>query len=232
MILYLSIILVYVVILSAINVLCSFTPISPSYTILIIFIAPIIEIVIDGLVALLVHQLPNKWFEIDNKFYKVSDKERKFYEKIKIRKWKDKVVELGALGGFSKKELKSSNDIEYIKKFLIESNKGVLNHILSCFAGFLLILIYLPFDCIFSISLPIAIMNLILNMPSTFILRYNTPKLLAGYKRLLRTNKQNKNTEKHSNTNIELSTFNTNVTPEIQLENSNSSSELKNQIDS
>ena len=223
MILYLSIILVYVVFLSAINVGCGFNSIPPSYTILIIFIAPVIEIIIDGLVAVLVHSLPNKWFEIDSKFYKVSDRERKFYEKIKIRKWKDKVVELGSLGGFSKKEFKSGNDIEYIKKFLIESNKGVVNHILSCIAGFLIIWIYSPFDCVFSISLPIAIMNLILNIPSTFILRYNTPKLLVAYKRLLRTNRTKTNFEQTS-TQSEKSS----ITPNIQLENSNSSTEFKN----
>lgn len=219
MILYLSIILIYIVILSAINVVCGFNSISPSQTILIIFIAPIIEIAIDGLFAFLVHLLPEKWFDVDNKFFKVSDKERKFYEKIKIRKWKDKIVELGSLGGFSKKQLKSNNDINYLKLFIVESNKGVINHLSGCVAGFLLVLIYAPFNCVFSISIPIAIMNFILNIPSIMILRYNTPKLHAGYKRLLRT--ANKNTTK-SNT-IE----NSETTPNVQLENTTSTNELK-----
>ena len=223
MILYLSIILIFVVFLSAINVLCGFNTISQSSTIIIIFLAPVIEIAIDGIFAFIVHLLPESWFGVDNKFYKVSDKERKFYENIKIRKWKDKVVELGGLGGFSKKELKSGNDINYLKQFIIESNKGVMTHLIGCVVGFLLIPIYLPFNCIFSISIPVAIVNLILNLPSTFILRYNTPKLHAGYKRLLRNKNLNKKITTTSNIEI-----NSQPVPNIQLENSNSSTEIKN----
>ena len=194
MALYLSVITLAICILSAINIVGSFISYSPAIVILIICGGVAIQFALDGLFAFLVHIMPNKWFEIDKKFYNVSNGERKFYEKIKIRKWKDKVWELGGLGGFSKKSLQSSNDKEYLKRFLIESNKGVLTHIFGCFVGFALIPIYLPFSCIWSISFPIAIVNLILNLPSLIILRYNTPKLLAGYKRLIR-NDEKKNAE-------------------------------------
>ena len=190
MILYLSLIGICVVILSLINIFANLMEYSPIIIILIIVGGVVIQFVLDGLFAFAVHLMPNKWFEIDNKFYNVSNGERKFYEKIKIRKWKDKVWELGGLGGFSKKHLLSNNDKEYIKRFIIESNKGVLTHIIGCFIGFALIPIYLPFSCILSVSLPIAIVNLFLNLPSLFILRYNTPKLLAGYKRLNRTSEK------------------------------------------
>ena len=198
MILYMSIISIFVVILFIINIFTGITAYTASTTLLLILGATAIEFAIDGIFASLVHALPNKWFEIDNKFYNVSNGERKFYEKIKIRKWKDKIWELGSLGGFSKKSLKSRSDKNYLKQFIIESNKGVLTHFIGCFAGFLALII-LPSKCILSISLPIALVNLVLNLPSLFILRYNTPKLLAGYKRLIR-NENLKNSQKVQNT--------------------------------
>lgn len=198
MALYLSIITLAICILSAINILGNFLAYSPAIVILIICGGVAIQFALDGLFAFLVHLMPNSWFKIDNKFYNVSDKERKFYEKIKIRRWKDKVWELGGLGGFSKKSLQANPDKEYFEKFLIESNKGVLTHIIGCFIGFLLIPIYLPLSCILSVSLPIAIVNFILNLPSLFILRYNTPKLLVAYKRLAR------NAEKQSKLSVQI----------------------------
>lgn len=209
MALYLSIITLAICILSAINILCGFMSYSSAQVILIIFGGVVIEFVLDGLFAFLVHLMPKKWFKFDNKFYNVSDKERKFYEKIKIRKWKDKVWELGGLGGFSKKSLQSNPDKEYFERFLIESNKGVMTHILGCFVGFLLIPIYLPFSCILSVSLPIAIVNLVLNLPSLFILRYNTPKLMVAYKRLCRQEKKSNNEKQDENSSSNQQTTNT-----------------------
>ena len=164
MILYFSIISIFLIILFMINILASITAYSSLITFLLIIGITLFQFAIDGLFAMIVHLFPNKWFEIDNKLYLVSNKERKFYEKIKIRQWKDKIWELGSLGGFSKKSLKSSSDKEYLKQFIIESNKGVLTHIIGCFAGFSAIFIF-PTACLFNITLPICIINFILNLP-------------------------------------------------------------------
>ena len=188
--LYLSIVGCFILVLYFINIIFDLVAFSNVTILIIILGGVLLEIAIDGLFAILVHFMPTKWFEIDKKVFGVSQKERKFYEKIKIRKWKDKVLELGALGGFSKSELKSSSDAGYIKQFIIESNKGVVTHLIGCFAGFVILWLF-PVECFFSISLPISIVNFILNIPSTFILRYNTPKLLAGYKRLVRNSALN-----------------------------------------
>lgn len=210
MVLYISIISILVIALTIIDVIFKFVSFSAITTLGLIVGATLIEFALDGLVALIIHIIPNKNFKLEGKFYLTSDKERKFYEKIKIRKWKDKVWELGGLGGFSKKNLKSSNDINYLKQFIIESNKGVITHIVSCFVGFLIILFYLPFNCILPISLPIAIINILLNLPSLFILRYNIPKLIAVYKRNLR-NKDNKNDDISTNNKIKYDTQNTEI---------------------
>jgi len=202
MILYFSIISIFLILLFIVNIFASLTAYSSLITFLLIIGVTVFQFAVDGLFAFLVHLLPSKMFEIDNKFYLVSNRERKFYEKIKIRQWKDKVWELGSLGGFSKKSLKSSSDKEYLKQFIIESNKGVLTHIIGCFAGFIALFVF-PSACMFNITLPICIINFILNIPSLFILRYNTPKLHAGYKRLCR-NETSKTINKEINTNLDM----------------------------
>lgn len=185
MILYLSTIFIAMFIVALLNILLG-TPVfgySMWYVILAVIFSTIFEILVDGIFAIIVNLLPNKWFGVDNKYYHVSKREQKFYEKLKIRKWKDKVLELGALGGFRKNKLKDPNDPAYIETFIIESNKGVLTHRIAYVVGFANIFL-LPLKYALVISLPIALVNLVLNILPTMVLRYNTPKLHAVYKRL------------------------------------------------
>jgi hypothetical protein len=72
---------------------------------------------------------------------------------------------------------------EYIGRFLLESNYGVLGHVLGALLGFLIML--LPFLRPLAIALPIAIVNFVLSMLPTLILRYNTPALRKIYRRNL-----------------------------------------------
>ena len=129
--------------------------------------------------------MPDRWFGAENPLYHVSETEKRLYKKLRVRLWKDKVWELGGLGGFSKKRVKEPDNPEYIEKFIIECNKGVLTHRLSYPIGFLAMLT-LPGVCAFSIALPVAIVNLFLNVLPTLALRYNTPKLKSMLKRLRR----------------------------------------------
>ena len=129
--------------------------------------------------------MPNKWFTHDKKIFKISKHERKFYEKIKIRSWKDRVWELGALGGFRKNKIASTDDPEYFRRFIVESNKGIVEHRCGYFLGFLGIFLF-PLKYALSIGVPIAIVNLVLSALPTMILRYNIPKLTIVLKRLER----------------------------------------------
>jgi len=79
-------------------------------------------------------------------------------------------------GGFSKKYLAEPDSPAYIERFIIECNKGVLTHRLSYPIGFLPMLC-IPNVCAFSIALPVAVVNVFLNILPTLALRYNTPKL-------------------------------------------------------
>ena len=77
--------------------------------------------------------------------------------------------------------------LEYIEKFIIECNKGVLTHRIGYFVGFFAMLT-VPNICAFTIALPIAIVNLFLNILPTIVLRYNTPMLISMLNRLKRKN--------------------------------------------
>jgi len=140
---------------------------------------------LDGFIAIIINKMPDRWFGVDNSLYKVSEKEKELYKKLRVRLWKDKVWELGGMGGFSKKNLREPGSPEYIEKFIIECNKGVLTHRLSYPIGFLAMLT-LPGVCALSIALPVAIVNVYLNVLPTLALRYNTPKLHSMLKRLKR----------------------------------------------
>ena len=179
--LYLFIIGVALAAVSALNIIFEAAP--WYYVIIAAVWCVALQFALDGLIAILINKMPDGWFGAENKLYRVSDWERKLHKKLKVRLWKDKIWELGGLGGFSKKKLKAPDDPDYIEKFIIECNKGVLTHRLSYPIGFLAMLT-LPGVCAFSVALPVALVNLFLNVLPTLALRYNTPMLQILLKRL------------------------------------------------
>lgn len=181
--LYLSIIGVAMLVISALNVV--FETAAPHYVIIAVIWCTALQFALDGLIALTINNLPDRWFGVDNPIFHVTKSERELYKKIKVRLWKDKVWELGGLGGFSKKVLIEPDNPSYIEKFIVECNKGVLTHRLSYFVGFLAML-SLTEPCALTIALPVAVVNLFLNILPTLALRYNTPMLISILKRLKR----------------------------------------------
>ena len=181
--LYLSVIGIAMLTVSAINI--AFQTAAWYAVIIAVALCTAAQFALDGLIAIIINRLPDKMFAVDNPLYAVSQTEMKLYKKWKVRKWKDKVWELGGLGGFSKKSLENPNSPEYIEKFIVECNKGVLTHRLSYPIGFLPMLC-MPNVCAFSIAFPIAAVNLFLNILPTIVLRYNTPTLKSILKRMKR----------------------------------------------
>lgn len=137
-------------------------------------------IAIDGVTAFLVNRLPKKWFNHHFKIFTVGAKEKKFYEKLKIRKWKDKIPELGALGGFRKNQISDPFNNAYVERYLQEVAYGEVVHFASLFVGFFVLLFFPRFWL--TIGLPVAVVNLLMNLPSLFILRYNSHKLEVLFK--------------------------------------------------
>ena len=149
---------------------------STKYVIIAGILAAVGVIAIDGLFATIVRRcLPEKWFDYTVKFHDASKKECKFYEKIGIKKWKDKVWELGMFTNFSKKNM-ANPDIAYLERFILENNYGYWCHLADAFFGFLLVFFY-PAEYRLVIPFPACIINFILNMLPVFILRYNTNRL-------------------------------------------------------
>ena len=153
-----------------------------TWTFIAVLLSTIAIIIIDGILALIIHSFPDKWFNKNKKCFFVHKNERYFYEKLHIKSWKDKIPELGKLGGFKKNKMNHPNNLEYLKKFIIENNKGVTIHLTGAFFGFLVIFI-LPLRYAFRIGFWIACVNGILNLLPTFVLRYNNYKLNIVIKR-------------------------------------------------
>lgn len=152
-------------------------------------IATVAEIIIDLLIALFVRRgMPKKWFDIDKKQFCAKESERKFYEKIGIRRWKDMVLELGALSGFRKNKVNEPKNNEYVAKFILESNYGIMVHVACILLGVSVIFIY-PLQFALYFVIPVTIVNVVLNLLPIFVLRYNLPKLHALYKFNLKRNK-------------------------------------------
>ena len=181
--LYLSVIGFAMAVISAINII--FEVASWYYIIVAVIWCTALQFAFDGSLAIMIKKMPDEWFGVDNPLYNVSNFEKELYKKLRVRLWKDKIWELGGIGGFSKKILKEPSNPAYIEKFIIECNKGVLTHRLSYPAGFL-VMLTLRGTPVLSIALPVAIVNLFLNILPTLALRYNTPKLKSVLKRLKR----------------------------------------------
>jgi hypothetical protein len=175
MILYLVIIALAVLCISAVVALVVSTAYLPvlAWT----AFATVVVMVVDALTAPVCRLLPKKCADPEKKIFIVSANEKKFYERLKIRKWKDKVPEIGQFTGFRKNKIVDPKSVEYLDRFLLEACYGEIGHFFSVFFGFLILLLFPISSIWFSVSIPVAIVNAFLNLPSLFILRYNSYKL-------------------------------------------------------
>ena len=152
-------------------------------------------IILDAIVAIVVRKMPEKWFSKDAGIFKTTKPELKFYNFIRVQKWKDHVPELGSFTGFHKNKVSDPFDSQYLARFILEARYGVAIHYLSAPLSFLILLcdyrLYTGGSNIWlTIALPVAIVNAILIILPAFILKYNLPKLLRIYQINLRKQKQ------------------------------------------
>ena len=159
-------------------------------------LAVVFEIVVDALTATVARLLPAKFADHNKKIYHVSAKEKKFYEKLKIRLWKDKIPEIGHFTGFRKNKLADPQSMEYVDRFLLESCYGELGHFFSLFIGFSVLLLYPISEVWIVLTIPVAIVNFFLNLPSLLVLRYNSYKLVVLKKSLLKKQQRAMKAEK------------------------------------
>ena len=190
---YFTIIGIAMAIIAAINI--ALETASWYYVIIAVIWCTALQFLFDAIIAIAVKLTPDRWYGINNPRFDVSDREKELYRRLRVRLWKDKVWDLGGAGGFSKKHLQRPDDPEYIEKFIIECNKGVITHRLSYPIGFLAMLTMFNI-CSFTVALPVALVNLFLNVLPTLVLRYNTPKLKSMLKLLRRKDLSKTATEK------------------------------------
>ena len=145
----------------------------------------VISLVLDALCALFI-RLMSKKINPFSKFFNERKGERTFYEKIGVRKFKDKIPELGkTLKFFDKTKVPENPNSEYMLMFIHETALAELMHLITVFVA-PLILVIMPLRYLLYISLPIMIVNILLQIMPIIVQRYTRPKLVAGYKRLLR----------------------------------------------
>lgn len=142
------------------------------------------SILLDAIVAIVGRLLPQKWVCKDSKIYKMNDKEKAFFNKLKIRKWKDHIPDLGSFTHLKKNKVEKPDDIEYLSKYIMEAKYGVIIHLLSAPLAFLIVLIdYKGYLINLSVGLPVAFVNMVLIIIPFFVLRYNLPKIEYLYKK-------------------------------------------------
>lgn len=133
-------------------------------------------IIVDGIAAFLIRRLPERWFSYESRLSRVSKKECKFYTRLGVRKWRSKVPELGMFTNFRKNKVYEPGSNDYLKRYILEANYGVVIHIACVIVGFMILFICHT-ECALRIGLPVALVNALLNLMPTFVLRYNLPKL-------------------------------------------------------
>ena len=165
---------------SAICVSCLDGTISLTYAIVAPLLVLLYVFLVLGVLNLILRFcLPKSCWDYKRKYFTVSKKEVKFYEKLKIRNWKDKVPEWGKTAGFSKSRLQSL-DAEYLQKFIYETCIGEILHLLGAIFGFTC-LFFFPVAHYYFV-LPIVFTSFVLNLMPCIIQRYNRARLLVVYK--------------------------------------------------
>lgn len=193
--LYLILIVGAMTVIAILNAIFNVYSLQFWYICLAVVINTVAVIAVDGVCATVVRRcLPQKWFGVDKTFFCATEKERVFYNKIGIHKWKDKIPELGMFTAFRKNHVRKPNDNEYLSRYILEANYGVVCHLVGAIVGYAIVFIY-PIKFALCFGVPVATVNVLLNVPPTFILRYNLPKLHS----LLKFNSRKKLLSKNLN---------------------------------
>lgn len=160
----------------------------PLYIVVLFVLGFLLEVVIDALVALIIHKLPPKIANPDLRIYKVYKFERRIYEKLGIKKWKGLVPETGGLCDFKKDKIYDPNNSEYLHKFMVETCYAELLHFISAFMSFTVLFLGEGITKL-TICLPLAIMNFVVQVLPALIQRYVRPRINVLYQRRLRVEK-------------------------------------------
>lgn len=151
------------------------------------FVYFILSVAICGLISfvimLIVHRSPKKLFNPYSKIFKTYKFENTLFNFLCVKKWKDKVPELGKLGGFEKNKLQNPKNSEYLHEFLVDSCKSETIHTLSAIFG-LTIFFIIPSQFTWVITFPVFLVNFICHYMPSIIQRYMRPRLIKLYEKV------------------------------------------------
>lgn len=132
-----------------------------------------------GAAALLLRVLvPRSAWDCERSYFKIREKERGLYNRLKVRAWKDRIPEMGKAGGFKKQKIESLEPA-YLQKFLQETCYAEAMHFTAGAAGFTVLLF--PRAEIFLIALPLAIVNFALHALPCIVQRFTRCRLYRVY---------------------------------------------------
>jgi len=129
------------------------------------------------------YALPKKWVDPTRRRFNVMAWESKLYVKLGIRRWTPLIPELGQLADFRKDRIRSDTPA-YFYQFLEETAYAELMHEWTFVFGALPMLVYgvEGLHC----TLPMCLINLLMQIPPVMIQRYNRPKLWRVYEKKCR----------------------------------------------
>ena len=79
-------------------------------------------IALDALGAFVIRQLPTRYFDAEHCQMAIGKGERQLYKKMGIKKWKDRIPELGQFTDFHKNKVADKGDAAYLGRFILECN--------------------------------------------------------------------------------------------------------------
>lgn len=177
MILYLTIVFVVSCTTALFNAL--FGSMGADAAILFTALSVVLMFAIDAIVAILARCIPEKKIDPFAKIFVAKNRERKIYEKLGVKFWKDIIPESGKLlVGFDKRHIEKPNDNEYVLKFLKETCYAGIMHTISIFAS-LLAFVFMPYKL--TIVLPVVLTNMFLQFLPVVVQRYNRIRLISIY---------------------------------------------------
>lgn len=137
-----------------------------------------------GVLLLVIRPLTKIKFNPNWKIFKVSKLELKFYEIIKLEKWKFIIPDCGNIVKFKKKvDISQRSNPKFYKRFLYENINASLLHFYDIVLSPLFFFLLLP-EFYITIGLVVSLLIFILNIPSVMLQRSLRPRLLKIYNKL------------------------------------------------
>ncbi len=122
-----------------------------------------------------VRLIPCSFYEKNTWLFHERSYEKRFYKKIQLSRWKDKLPEWGDVFNFEKKNLHKELNKNYLNKFILETYYAEVGHIGMGIVGFTCIVVN-P-ESFARFALICSSVNLVVQIPFCLIQRYNRPRL-------------------------------------------------------